>query len=184
MGRRAKGWQCYNPYGDTDNHHGGGNSNHFKTHVNPFLLNLKNKKDALDVGCGNGRHCKILSEVFDRVVGIDIDYPFDERFRERNVQFYNKDFSEMEDVKFDLILFWGSFYNMENYEETMVKCHDLLNDDGFIIVGDDPSRRKDKEGTGHHDEFNYNLGVLMKENNFEEVDEVLGHYRITVMRKR
>jgi SAM-dependent methyltransferase len=182
MGRRAKGWQCYDASGDTSD--GGGNLHSFKEKVLlPILPKVKNKLSALDVGCGNGRHCKVLSEIFDRVVGIDIDYPFDNRFNLDNVTFYQKDFSEVSGHKFDLILFWGSFYNMQNYRETLRMCYELLTDDGIVVIGDEPIRRTDMGESGHHDGFNYDLGDLLDGVNLKEVDEFVNTYRVTVIGK-
>ena len=81
-GKKGKGWQCYNSYGDTKDN----GLDKFRSDViETSIIKLKNKRKALDVGCGNGRHSSMLSEVFDSVIGIDVSYPFDSRFNGENI---------------------------------------------------------------------------------------------------
>ena len=91
---------------------------------------------------------------------------------------------DITETKFDLILFWGVFYMMENYKDAITQCYRLLQDDGIIIIGDDPVRRRDRSEKGHHDDVNYDLGILMEETNLKQIDEFVSDYRITVIKRK
>tara|TARA_Y100000310_G_C20671497_1_gene810536 strand:- start:1996 stop:2556 length:561 start_codon:yes stop_codon:yes gene_type:complete len=177
---KGKGWQGYTPSGDTP-------ENDLNKFVNDVIegpvSKLSNKRKALDVGCGNGRHSFILSELFENVTGIDISYPTDSRFIRENIEYCKMDFMDVDESEFDLILFWGSFYMMENYKNAIQHCYNLLQTDGILIIGDDPARRKDRCENTHDDCVSYDLSTLIKENNLKEIYEFISDYRITVIKK-
>ena len=170
----SKGWQCYTPSGDvaedlvTD----------FERSVIPLVKDLTPGRRALDVGCGNGRHCNVLCNYFDRVLGIDNTYR-STLLPNYGVGFSSVDFFDLEESGFDLVLFWGAFYIMKKYQEAIDKTHSILNEGGIVVIADDPRRRIDRaDGENHSDGLNYNISELIP-GKFEELNV---HYRVTILR--
>lgn len=167
----GKGLQPYNNLGDNR-----GNDNKtedFKKILNK-ILPIK-RKFALDIGCGNGRLSFVLSKYFEKVYAVD---QFDEpKFFTDNIIYLKEDYENYNfDIKFDLILFWGSFYLMKNYNNALKKAKDICNE--LIIIGDDPTRREEKAKLPNK-KIKYNLTNILKNNDLYEKFEFINGYRIT-----
>ena len=97
------------------------------------FLKIKLSKSAkvLDVGCGEGKFLKsIFGLGFKNILGID---PFAIKTTQKPFPIYKKTLDEISD-KFDIITFNHVFEHVENLHETLHKCHELLNDNGKIII--------------------------------------------------
>ena len=139
--------------------------NIFKEKILPRLeIQMLEETIALDVGCGNGRICQVLSESpkVDKVWGIDPYEKLNDKFKSSIYKFENTSFEDFNTgTKFDFILFWGVFYIMPDYVKAFEKAKDLLDSMGTLVIGDDPTRREDraKHPNAKH---RYNLGQISK----------------------
>jgi 2-polyprenyl-3-methyl-5-hydroxy-6-metoxy-1,4-benzoquinol methylase len=172
---KSDGLQPYNKKGDAK-----GETNKtekFIKHTLPLIL-PRIKNYALDVGCGNGRLSQALSGKFDRVIALDEVNVVEKRFLDSGVEVCIAPFKNYKKQTFDLILFWGVFYLMDDYKEALSHAKSLLNPNGLIAIGDDKKRDSDKDKMGHYD-----LPKLVKECGLEVKDEFLhyDHYKVTVL---
>lgn len=97
------------------------------------FLKLKPKKSAkvLDVGCGEGKFLKSIYGLgFTNITGID---PFALKTVEKPFPIYKKTIAEIHD-EFEVITFNHVFEHVENVHETLQKCHQILSDNGKIII--------------------------------------------------
>lgn len=97
------------------------------------FLKLKPSKTLkiLDVGCGEGKFLKSIYGLgFKNIVGID---PFALKIIEKPFPIYKKTISEI-DEKFDIITFNHVFEHVEDANDTLKKCHQILKNNGKIII--------------------------------------------------
>lgn len=97
------------------------------------FLKIKPAKSlkVLDIGCGEGKFLKsIFGLGFKNVSGIE---PFALKTQEKPFPIFKKSLEEITD-KFDVITFNHVLEHMENIHETLKKCHEILNEDGKIII--------------------------------------------------
>lgn len=125
----------------------------------PLLKYLKATDSFLDIGCGNGRISNILKKIFKHGEAIDPFYAPKKEFIE-GVDFqpiFLQDFKSKK--KFNLILFWGSFYLMPNYKEALEIAKKHLTKDGVILIVEDSTRNVDDKKNGDP-ERHKNTGVF------------------------
>jgi ubiquinone/menaquinone biosynthesis C-methylase UbiE len=134
---------------------------------------------AVDVGCGNGRMGKLLKEYFSGVIGVDCYRKLDPYNEGYYYKFYNCGFLDMPFVQADLIFFFGSFYQMNDYTETLNKCKRMvLSQKGKILIIDDAMR---KVGNPTESWF-YDLDRLIVDADLIVIKEFLsGRDRITLL---
>lgn len=175
----GKGLQPYLPDGDAKD--GRNKTSQFITSTVPHL---NDGKKALDVGCGNGRLSAVLSDKFESVLAIDVENEFDDRFSRKNLEFQNQSFYDVSG-EFDLILFWGSFYQMEDYVSAIRHAENILSPSGLLVIADDKARRADRAEIPHQ-KVHYNLQDIMKGTTFSEKEEFFheDYYRVTVLWKQ
>lgn len=90
---------------------------------------------VLDIGAGNGRMNKMYKDVFDELYSIDSGFDISSHFDYDNATHYRIGFEEFKtDMKFDVIVFMGSFYLMNNKDKTIQKCRELLKNTGNLII--------------------------------------------------
>lgn len=156
---------------------------YFRDIIVPIInKEVPTKHIALDVGCGNGRLSYGLSTVFDNVIAIDrinhfIKCP-------RNVLFLETDFDNLSmNLTADFIMFWGSFYMMNNYDECLRKCNTMLAENGIVMIADDKNRDISIPQTKEM-VVTYHLDNLLKENNLIKAIEIIfnDYYRVTLIR--
>ena len=97
------------------------------------FLKIKTNPSAkiLDVGCGEGKFLKSIYGLgFKNIAGID---PFALKTIEKPFPILKKSVFEIEE-KFDVITFNHVFEHVENVYETLEKCHQILNENGKIII--------------------------------------------------
>lgn len=97
------------------------------------FLKLKPAKSfrVLDVGCGEGKFLKSIYGLgFHNIVGID---PFALQSTERPFPIYKKAISQI-DGQFDVITFNHVFEHVEDVHLTLKKCHEILHENGRLII--------------------------------------------------
>ncbi len=114
-----------------------------KKEVN-ILNNIFNatQKDILDVGCGAGRLSFMFAEVANKIVGIDNDYHSIEYCVKKsellgltNCSFICADaISFKSSIKFDVILFGWSLYQIEDMSAAILNATKLLKKDGVLLI--------------------------------------------------
>ncbi len=116
-----------------------------------FDIILKNKKELLDIGCGNGRLIKFLLDFYQlefskiKYTGVDYSDNFlilaQEKFSSlQNVKFicdsFFKIFTSKTD-KFDVVTAFAIYHHIPgsvNRFQFLKKIYNILNDDGFFII--------------------------------------------------
>ena len=96
--------------------------------------NIKINDSILEVGCGNGELLiKLRRAGFKNLLGIDAfienDIIYDENFK-----IIKKDFSQIDNLKFDWIMFHHSFEHLKDPAETFKKLNSLLNPNGNVLI--------------------------------------------------
>lgn len=107
----------------------------------PFI-NITEESKVLDLGCGNGRWCRLLINRCKEYVGVDISQQFIKRACEKykndtKVKFFNmaaQDYVSKE--KYDLILIIGlmTYLNDDEVIRLSENCRNMLNKNGQIIL--------------------------------------------------
>ncbi len=94
-------------------------------------LNPSKSAKILDVGCGEGKFLKSIHQLgFKNISGID---PFALKEQKKPFPIYKKKLENLED-KFDIITFNHVFEHVENVNETLKICYELINNNGRIII--------------------------------------------------
>lgn len=117
-----------------------------------FIKNIKDKKEIkiLDIGSGNGLIAKHLALLFKCNVDLDmidiyvkeIHVPY-EPINSRFMKNYNS--FDIENKKYDLILFITSAHHILNFPEVLHKCVNKLSKNGIIIFREHrPKNNQDK----------------------------------------
>lgn len=127
--------------------------------LNKFQYPIKEKSNALDIGCGDARHVEYLSNLGYKVLGTDVSneainlskkrkYKTEVNFRKVNNSIIDKsDFRGC--GKFDLIICWDTlhwFSLKENISSSLKVISSSLKKEGFFIfnlVGENDYRLKD-----------------------------------------
>ena len=74
-------------------------------------------------------------------------------------------------MKFDVILFWVSFYLMYPYYSAIMKAKSMLNKNGIIVIGDDYKRVQDR--TEKPKKYYYSLKELSIQSGLQEIKNFL-----------
>lgn len=105
--------------------------------------NIKNRKTALDIGCGEGRYTKEFAKIFDSVTGLDLSQDRVDRNNSENsnpkIKYINENFLKVEKGslgKFDFVFASDVFtYTPDKeIEPIFEKLLELVADDGFLIM--------------------------------------------------
>lgn len=97
-----------------------------------FSLTKKNK--ILDVGCGEGRLLKAMSDIgFTNLIGID---PFLEKDYNYGpgLKIYNKSIFQLDENRYDFIMMHHSFEHMHNPLSVLQRVRDLLEPKGLLLI--------------------------------------------------
>lgn len=115
----------------------------------PFI-NITEESKVLDLGCGDGRWCRLLINRCKEYVGVDISQQFIKKACEKykndtKVKFLNvtaQDYVSKE--KYDLILIIGLITYLSDDEVTRLSdnCRNMLNEDGQVILSNVTSKEK------------------------------------------
>jgi SAM-dependent methyltransferase len=98
-----------------------------------LIKNLPKTSAILDVGCGDGLLLNIFSVLgYTNLQGID---PFIEKDKESTtgIKIYKKDVFNLSG-KYDLIMMHHSFEHMDKPLDVLQQCHNLLDDNGKLLV--------------------------------------------------
>ncbi len=102
-----------------------------------------NRTRALDVGCGNGRFSRVLSQYFDKVDAIDIAQPIIKRNRENsdftNIQYHKATLEEWighSKVKYDFIYVGGVLMYIEDRSINYIyeNINKILNKSAVLVL--------------------------------------------------
>lgn len=107
----------------------------------PFI-HVTNESKVLDLGCGNGRWCRILMNRCKEYVGVDISNEFIRKAREKykdnaKLRFFNMAVQEyISNEKYDLILIIGLITYMNDDEVIRLShnCKKMLSENGQVIL--------------------------------------------------
>lgn len=122
------------------------------------LGEIKNKK-ILDLGCGQGFFCRILSKKHAKVIGIDLSeklIQIAKKYLTNNIQYFvanSENLSFLEENSFDFVISILSIGNIRNIEETFKEIYKILKLNGkFIFVIIHPCFRIPRQSSWEYDE--------------------------------
>jgi ubiquinone/menaquinone biosynthesis C-methylase UbiE len=99
--------------------------------------------NALDLGCGNGRHTLLLADRFDEVVAVDISRPMLELARAHrsrpNIVYAECDLRDVtpeRDGPFDLVLSAFALHHVSDLETALQQIRSLLVAGGVVVLVD------------------------------------------------
>ena len=107
-------------------------------------IDLKNKKNLLEVGCGIGIATSYLARRYKlNVIGIDLD-PEQVEIAKNNhkeneyLEYFQADVSELtfENNQFDMILSLDVLHHIPNWKKALNEISRVLKPDGFYIIND------------------------------------------------
>ncbi|MCK4348273.1 MAG: class I SAM-dependent methyltransferase [Thermoplasmatales archaeon] len=107
------------------------------------FIELKEKQDFLEVGCGNGAVSKYIAKKYHlTVTGVDVD-PEQIEFAKKNTNTPNLHFLEadathlaFEDNSFDIVLSFGVMHHISNWLDAMEEIKRVLRPKGYFIYMD------------------------------------------------
>ena len=107
------------------------------------FIELKEKQDFLEVGCGNGVVSKYIAKKYHlNVTGVDVD-PEQIEFAKKNTDISNLHFLEadathlaFEDNSFDIVLSFGVMHHISNWLDAMEEIKRVLRPKGYFIYMD------------------------------------------------
>lgn len=105
------------------------------------VLNLKEGKDVLDLGCGKGiitnriyefTHKQVYAiDLSDKMIeGAKENYQNEDRYKFICGDFYEYDF----DKSFDYIIIFNAYPHFLDIDSLAKKCHNLLNKNGHLVI--------------------------------------------------
>ncbi|MFH0798854.1 MAG: class I SAM-dependent methyltransferase [Pseudomonadota bacterium] len=111
----------------------------FKKDIENLLKKFRGAKGGiLDVGCGPGYFLEIVKEKGFKADGIDLSTADCAEANSKGLNVYCTDFMNFceknKDKKYDLITMWDFIEHVENPQEVMVNCHNILNIDGKLVI--------------------------------------------------
>ena len=128
---------------------------------------LKDKKEILDIGSGNGRINPYFNDFCDNcnITNIEPIIKLNNKYNGENVKFINDTFENYYKLrnnkygKFDLITFFLSFYLINNKEKTIESCINILDTSNVnIFILESMNEINNTSAYGHYSIDNlYNL---------------------------
>lgn len=104
----------------------------------PMLERLSGAAKMLDIGCGEGRFCRMAKKIGIDAVGIDPIEPFIERARNRDPSGkYLQAFAEklpFDDEEFDLAVFYLSLIDIDDIRTAVREATRILKPGGRILI--------------------------------------------------
>lgn len=140
-------------------------------YVKQFVAN----KSVIDIGCGAGYGCKILSETADIVYGIDYNKEAilycKENFSAPNIKFLNIDASEHfePEIKFDIAVTFQVIEHMHDINSFLEQIKRIVKPGGKIFIttpNSDLNNGKESENPFHVNEMDYKRFKTVLQNNF------------------
>ena len=108
------------------------------------FIELDNKTDFLELGCGNGLVSKYLARNYSSsVIGIDVDPEQIELARKGtnntpNIRFLEADATNLplDDSSFDVVLSFGVFHHILNWQDALKEIKRVLRPGGYFVYAD------------------------------------------------
>lgn len=105
-------------------------------------LNFKKNTQALDLGCGKGRHAIQLKKHYDSVTGIDLSIESINQAAKNKIKglrFSQQDMRDFKlesnvDIIFNLFTSFGYFNAMDDNLKVLNNCYNQLNKSGHLII--------------------------------------------------
>ncbi|MFA5629223.1 MAG: class I SAM-dependent methyltransferase [Dehalococcoidales bacterium] len=105
------------------------------------LVQIADKSDLLEIGCGTGAVSKYIAETYDgNIIGLDID---DKQIQENlkkiknrpNLKFIVADALELpfEDNSFDVVLSFGVLHHIDGWQKALAEVNRVLRPGGYFI---------------------------------------------------
>jgi len=95
-------------------------------------------RTALDVGCGEGRFCRLLRQISIQAIGIDPTGALIERARQRDpdgqYQLGKAEELEFEDGRFDLVVSYLTLIDIADFRAAIGEMTRVLKDGGVLLV--------------------------------------------------
>jgi SAM-dependent methyltransferase len=112
-------------------------------------LDLAPNSKALDLACGKGRHSITLNELGFDVLGVDLSSNSIQEAKQFENETLHFDVRDMRDAftknsfdaVFNLFTSFGYFDNKSDNEKVIVAMHEMLKDDGILVIDFMNSRR-------------------------------------------
>lgn len=98
-------------------------------------------KSAIDIGCGAGHAAEILSEKYDKVIGVDLCSKLIELAKQKhnnsNIEYIAQDIMNFEsEEKFDFVYSHTMMHHLEDYENGLLKIKSLVSKGGKLVIID------------------------------------------------
>lgn len=98
-------------------------------------------KSAIDIGCGAGHAAEILSEKYDKVIGLDLCSKLIELAKQKhnnsNIEYIAQDIMNFEtEEKFDFVYSHTMMHHLEDYENGLLKIKSLVSKGGKLVIID------------------------------------------------
>lgn len=144
-------------------------------HRYTFVSQFAKGKKVLDLACGEGYGSKLLSNVAENVVGLDIDPLALEhahiKYNIKNLDFIRGSILEIpiKKKKFDVIVCFEGIEHIEEHEKFLSEVKQLMTEDGVFIVSS-PNKKTYSDETGFKNPFH------KKEMYLNEFKDLLGKY--------
>jgi ubiquinone/menaquinone biosynthesis C-methylase UbiE len=119
---------------------------------------LVSEKVVLDIACGEGYGAKLLSEVANQVVGVDISEETikyaEKKYSSKNLEFKvgSADEIPFEDNFFDVVVSFETIEHLENHEGMISEIKRVLKDDGLLIISS-PNKTEYSEAINYSNPF-------------------------------
>jgi len=118
-----------------------------KSHINRMNLflkifnkNVKNKPRILDIGCGPGEYCNLISNKCNKVIGIDFSNEIiniaKKNKKEKNIEYIKGTIKNLDfkDNSFDIASSIGLFQCIEKYKKAIKEMDRVTKKEGFLLI--------------------------------------------------
>ena len=109
-------------------------------HRYKFALKYALGKDVLDIACGEGYGCRLLAEIANKVVGVDLDADAirhaKNAYRDDNIDFHVGDCIKipLPDQSIDLVTSFETIEHHNQHQEMMLELKRIMKPDGILII--------------------------------------------------
>ncbi|WP_395450923.1 rhamnan synthesis F family protein [Aminobacter sp. UC22_36] len=123
-----------------------------------FALDFCRDKNVLDVACGEGYGCNLISQVASGVVGVDVDADTvayaDRTYGTSVLRFVAADATQLpfDDASFDVVTSFETIEHFDGHEAFLAEIARVLRPGGTVVISS-PNRTVYTEQNDHHNPF-------------------------------